>query len=276
MIYDGKPIPNILFHSGEMSLIKLSQDRQLTYNDQQFFDLQLKGILLYDQNETYNNMIDMLKETMIYSANIINMFGGLRQIMKFPIINIGDKVGHTDYIDFLRPNDLSFPIMRGVDTFKRPFISLRYIDRRYNETKVETFFQRYSDDYLTWTSGGSSDLSCNLSRVGLNFSHLFDMETKTATKIKSQIETNKTDTDTDKNDVIKQISDTFINKNNDHNNYSILMLFHEKEKLVLLKDRIHRLLKHLPVGYPVFDEHHTKESDIRTKKDTNEPIIELI
>ena len=35
-------------------------------------------------------------------------------------------VGCTDYIDGIRAKDLTYPIMIGVDHFRRPFITIKY------------------------------------------------------------------------------------------------------------------------------------------------------
>ena len=59
-----------------------------------------------------------------------------------PYLNIGSRVGYTDYIDFLTWNEVTSPVMKGTDVYGRHFIVLKMI---INEKKImQTFFKRYS------------------------------------------------------------------------------------------------------------------------------------
>ena len=40
------------------------------------------------------------------------------------VLNIYDRVGCTGYIDFIQINEVSAPLMRGIDQFNRPFFTL--------------------------------------------------------------------------------------------------------------------------------------------------------
>jgi hypothetical protein len=66
-----------------------------------------------------------------------------------PLLDIGNKIGYTDYIDFIRAEDMNHPIMKGIDIFGRKFIAIKVKTRntQTNEFKeiVGTFFQRYSN-----------------------------------------------------------------------------------------------------------------------------------
>lgn len=82
--------------------------------------------------------------------SIYNAFGADR-LNNLPILDIGDRRGMTDYIDFICAEDMSDPIMIGKDCFARPFLAIKFkID---DMCIVGTFFQRYSDDYLSWAFG---------------------------------------------------------------------------------------------------------------------------
>ena len=70
-----------------------------------------------------------------------------------PILDMASNMGDTDYIDFLKPEDLSQPIMKGIDKYKRQFITFLFQQR--NKQRVITFFQRYSDSKNFWVYGGS-------------------------------------------------------------------------------------------------------------------------
>jgi len=110
-----------------------------------------------------------------------------------PVLEIGDGMGFTDYIDFLKLQQVTHPVMRGMDRFHRPFLVIKFslggppsIDPgkflspelsatvplvRHNEGNcrcggpcqegichplllMQTFFQRYSDDTRLWMGCG--------------------------------------------------------------------------------------------------------------------------
>lgn len=80
----------------------------------------------------------------------------INKIMKYNchILDIGDKIGTTSYIDFIKQTDLGEnKIMKGVDCFKRPFIVFKatYIfDDNTVKKTFSTFFQRYGDSDRLW------------------------------------------------------------------------------------------------------------------------------
>jgi hypothetical protein len=65
-----------------------------------------------------------------------------------PKLDIGDRRGSTDYIDFIRVEELTSPVMSGVDCMNRKFIVFK------TENKFQTFFQRYTDGVL-WMGAGN-------------------------------------------------------------------------------------------------------------------------
>jgi hypothetical protein len=71
-----------------------------------------------------------------------------------PIIDIGKKCGHTDYIDFIVESDMKYPVMKGVDICRRPFLALKLQkDNGKKSNFVITIFQRYTDNNNTWCYG---------------------------------------------------------------------------------------------------------------------------
>ena len=70
-----------------------------------------------------------------------------------PVLDLGKRGGMTDYIDFVTLGDVTAPIMKGVDKFNRPFVTLRVIDRATRNLSVHTLFQRYTDSPYTWCCG---------------------------------------------------------------------------------------------------------------------------
>lgn len=121
----------------------------------------VSGKIEIDTEYTPEEYMQMLEDTKIYDADIINMCGGLIAISLLPKLTLVEERFRGDYIDFLRPGDLDAPMMRGIDHWNRPFIAFRYKIRlpsgpNENITEVETIFQRYSHQKSIWTSGGNA------------------------------------------------------------------------------------------------------------------------
>ena len=74
-----------------------------------------------------------------------------------PILDIGEEVGLTDYIDFISPERFSDAVRKGTDKHGRQFITFR-ANIEYNDGEIiETFttlFQRYAREELLWMSAG--------------------------------------------------------------------------------------------------------------------------
>lgn len=80
------------------------------------------------------------------------LFGGREEFERLPVLDIGDKMGKTDYIDFIKPSDMTDPIMRGKDKYGREFFSIR-AKINGEQQQVQTFFQRHLKEG-TWSDGG--------------------------------------------------------------------------------------------------------------------------
>lgn len=82
-----------------------------------------------------------------FVANII----GTVEFFSLPVLKIAPERDCRDYIDYIKFEEMTSPIMRGVDRARRPFISLRY--KKNNDIKAITVFQRYSDSIHPWCNG---------------------------------------------------------------------------------------------------------------------------
>lgn len=95
------------------------------------------------------------------------------------ILDIKDKRGNTDYIDFIKQSDVTTSLTKGIDVFKRPFLILLGILHFDSGDEVDievfqTFFQRYTNNQTLWvgcghrginlmeTSGGMSEAQITL------------------------------------------------------------------------------------------------------------------
>lgn len=79
--------------------------------------------------------------------------------LNVPILDIGDKRGWTDYIDFIKESDMTAPVMKGVDVYGREFVALKVKSDNNNDNipklSVEVFFRRYSDSEKLWMEATS-------------------------------------------------------------------------------------------------------------------------
>lgn len=92
---------------------------------------------------------------------VIEAFGGLKEFCALPFLPWQDRFeeGGTDYIDGVQLKDVSHPIMRGEDPFRRPFVTVK--TRELNSKRidnqppvgVEALFQRYSENSRIWATG---------------------------------------------------------------------------------------------------------------------------
>lgn len=70
---------------------------------------------------------------------------------------IGDKVGTTEYIDFIRWDEVTESVMKGVDCFGRPFLVVKFLVNGDTDKPLElmqTFFRRYSEYSSKWMGCG--------------------------------------------------------------------------------------------------------------------------
>ena len=112
-----------------------------------------------DLLENNKNKIIKIKDNIVdlYSSVIISLMGGIKNILNYPELEWDDKyLGSTGYIDRIRVKNVTHKIMRGIDKWNRPFITLRLKDNdedtcsKYN-SYIIVLFKRYYDDKKTWT-----------------------------------------------------------------------------------------------------------------------------
>jgi hypothetical protein len=74
-----------------------------------------------------------------------------------PNLDIGNRVGHTGYIDFIDTCEFVEPFNKGIDKYGRKFVSfsanIEYEDGTTKET-FTTLFQRYFDRENLWVGAG--------------------------------------------------------------------------------------------------------------------------
>lgn len=104
--------------------------------------------ILSEFNEKY-----VSNENNIYNPLVVQAFGGVYALEKYPVHDLGNRMGHTGYIDILRPDDLSSPIVKGVDCYGRPFVSVRVQNKNDNSRYVFTIFRRYTSPDSLWSLG---------------------------------------------------------------------------------------------------------------------------
>ena len=92
-------------------------------------------------------------------------------IENLPRLELGYREGNTDYIDFIKWDEVTEPAMWGIDKFRRKFVVMKFIINKNSKKQIkimQTFFQRYTNgtnwmgcghatQYLFYTIGGMSD-----------------------------------------------------------------------------------------------------------------------
>lgn len=84
--------------------------------------------------------------------------------LEAPILDIGEKVGFTQYIDFIRFDEVIHPFMKGIDVFGRKFVVIKMIVNE--EIIMDTYFQRYSDNTRHWMVANHATKHTLLNTVG--------------------------------------------------------------------------------------------------------------
>lgn len=107
--------------------------------------------------ETALNALNMNARLVNKRAEVLENLG-LQNFENLPILDLKGRTGSTGYLDFLKPEDLTAPIMKGTDKVGRPFISLKLLDRETSKPFVITLFQRYSgNENPLWVYVGGED-----------------------------------------------------------------------------------------------------------------------
>jgi len=98
--------------------------------------------------------------------NKIYIQQSLQNIMDYncKILDVRERFGHTNYIDFIKQSEVTENIMKGIDDHERPFIVFKaeFVYNNNKNTKIikktfhtfTTFFQRYTDNKLLWHTCG--------------------------------------------------------------------------------------------------------------------------
>lgn len=105
--------------------------------------------------------LDLFEEKCIDSTihKIAHAVGGIGAFCNLPVLPWQKRfiAGHTPVINGVRPEDLSAPMMRGVDEYSRPFVAVRMEaeDPYAKRLGVETIFQKYTGRDEPWESGSA-------------------------------------------------------------------------------------------------------------------------
>jgi hypothetical protein len=138
-----------------------------------------------------------------YPITLVNLLQKYNiNLLDLPILDLKGRTGYTDYIDFLTPMDLSSPIMRFKDSYKRYGISLKLKSKNLIEDEyieiIFTIFRRYTDrinDMRTIWSYNKSIISSEYYKYNKsihncgNEHYCFDCESKLSNIVFMDLET---------------------------------------------------------------------------------------
>lgn len=89
----------------------------------------------------------------------------------YPVLDIGNKNGHTGYLDFISTEEISAPVTKGKDQHGRLFFVVRAkvgLSNGKTLNVFETFFQRYSDNDVLWHGCGHGGIQFMWTEGGLS------------------------------------------------------------------------------------------------------------
>lgn len=73
-----------------------------------------------------------------------------------PVLNVGERMGDTGYIDYIKDTEVTSPVMKGVDSHSRDFFTIKgeiLVNNGDTYPVFETFFRRYTEGN-TWMGCG--------------------------------------------------------------------------------------------------------------------------
>jgi hypothetical protein len=116
------------------------------------------GSIEMDPKSSMNFYLGIMEETKIQSALIINLFGGLTTIASLPILDLGSPILSVSTkhlsgnLHYLTADDLTAPVMRGLDCIGRPFLAFKFIFK--GEKQVASLFANDLKLPLEWMLEG--------------------------------------------------------------------------------------------------------------------------
>ena len=78
---------------------------------------------------------------------------------KYPVLDLGNRLGHSGYIDFITWDEVTEPVMTGFDYYHRAFIVIKFIIDKDTDKPIkimQTFFERYTNSKDLWMGCGSA------------------------------------------------------------------------------------------------------------------------
>lgn len=92
----------------------------------------------------------------------------MRESEKHPRLDVGQRTGNTDHIDYITEEEVTSSIMRGIDRHDRRFIVLKLVVG--GNFVIQTIFQRFTDNYFYWRGCGDGSpnalLFCSIDNIG--------------------------------------------------------------------------------------------------------------
>ena len=161
---------NFSYYFNSKSKTKISIPHELMVLISSYLHLKELYNFCFIYKEAYQDCIETYKEKLKLKKrkNLIDehFCKEIIDIISYPILLKAPFLkwhwrfkGTTDYIDNIRPEDMSAPIMIGVGDGGRAYIAIRWQDeilKEKNKIGCDVLFQRYYDYKKTWSNGYSS------------------------------------------------------------------------------------------------------------------------
>ena len=117
--------------------------------------LVLMGVWEYQRQEEDARIASIRQRIIQVQMQVQNALGGVDVFANIPVLDLRGRIGTRNLVNFLTPDMLTAPIMKGSDRYARDFIAMKIRDRSTGNEFVQTIQQLYSDE-SQWiaTQGG--------------------------------------------------------------------------------------------------------------------------
>lgn len=100
----------------------------------------------------------------LYPEAILDMFDGAENLVRVPVLDVANI--ESGYIDYIHPQHMTHPIMRGVDHYGRGFVTFCYKLHNSDKEVTEALFQRYTYERASYWQSGTHNNRAQIKRPG--------------------------------------------------------------------------------------------------------------
>jgi len=131
-----------------------------------------------DKKRIIRNAIATKKH--LYDFRLIEIFHGFNNLIQLPVLYRVPGLLLENMIDIwsILKRHMQFNLMRGVDTWGRHFIAVKYLNLRNNEEYIEILYNKKNtkEDFDFWTYAGELN-KCYIGSINIHSNHSRELKT---------------------------------------------------------------------------------------------------